>query len=115
MYVLIGRDRARPITDIPADTSAYVIGVLKEQNEYLREQLRREQEAHAEARRIVAGLVQRIPAIEAPTSEAPDERESPERGEEEPERGAPRPDTPGTQEGVQRRERSWWRRLWEGS
>src|SRR5215213_2241580 len=79
VYVLIDRDRARPTTDISADTSADMIGVLKEQNEYLREQLRREQEAHAEARRIVAGLVQRMPAIEAP----PDEREPPETVEQE--------------------------------
>jgi|SRR5215216_82104 len=105
VYVLIDRDRARPTTDISADTSADMIGVLKEQNEYLREQLRREQEAHAEARRIVAGLVQRMPAIEAP----PDEREPPETVEQEAERGQPRPGAAGTQEGVQRR--SWWRRI----
>jgi excisionase family DNA binding protein len=38
----------------------------------LREQLAAERQAHAEARRIIAGLVERIPAIEAPseTSEA---------------------------------------------
>jgi hypothetical protein len=40
---------------------------------YLREQLQAERQAHAEARRIIAGLVERIPAIEAPS----DERESP--------------------------------------
>jgi len=32
----------------------------------LREQLAAERQAHAEARRIIAGLVERIPAIEAP-------------------------------------------------
>jgi hypothetical protein len=71
----------------------------------LREQLHAERQAHAEARRIIAGLVERIPAIEAP----PGERESPETVEEEPERTAPRPATGGAQEGVQRR--SWWRRM----
>src|SRR4051794_1699399 len=36
----------------------------------LREQLSAERQAHAEARRIIAGLVERMPAIEAPRSEA---------------------------------------------
>src|SRR5215203_5913676 len=43
----------------------------------LEEQLRLEREAHAEARRIIAGLVERIPALEPP--------ESPGTIEEEPE------------------------------
>ena len=40
----------------------------------LREQLQAERQAHAEARRIIAGLVERIPALEAPTDapQAPD-------------------------------------------
>jgi len=42
----------------------------------LEEQLRLEREAHAEARRIIAGLVERVPALEAP-SEARDAREAP--------------------------------------
>ena len=100
VYVLIDRDRARPTTDISADTSADMIGVLKEQNEYLREQLRREQEAHAEARRIVAGLVQRIPAIEAPQT-----------AEESSEGAESRPAAADAQEGVQR---PWWRRMFGG-
>jgi hypothetical protein len=45
---------------------------LRDQVGYLREQLRREQDAHAEARRIIAALTQRIPETEAPApSEAP--------------------------------------------
>jgi hypothetical protein len=39
----------------------------------LREQLEAERQAHAEARRIIAGLVERIPAIEAPASPEPPE------------------------------------------
>ena len=34
----------------------------------LREQLEAERQAHAEARRIIAGLVERVPALEAPES-----------------------------------------------
>jgi len=71
----------------------------------LREQLAAERQAHAEARRIIAGLVERIPAIEAPS----DEREAPQEAEDAPERAERRPATRGTQEGVQRR--SWWRRI----
>ncbi len=58
----------------------------------LREQLAAERQAHAEARRIIAGLVERIPAIESPVSA------------EEPSEGAePRPGTGEAQE------RPWWR------
>jgi hypothetical protein len=55
---------------------------MREQVLYLREQLRREQDAHAEARRIIAALTQRIPEIEAPrVSESPEERsETPSHG-----------------------------------
>jgi hypothetical protein len=76
----------------------------------LREQLAAERQAHAEARRIIAGLVERIPAIEA-SSEA---RESPETVEEEPDRAESHSATGGTQEGVRR---PWWRRMfrWWGT
>jgi hypothetical protein len=48
---------------------------LRDQVGYLREQLRREQDAHAEARRIIAALTARIPEHEAPSEprEAPSE------------------------------------------
>jgi len=68
----------------------------------LREQLAAERQAHAEARRIIAGLVERIPpAIEA--------RESPVAAEEASEGAEPHSEAPGAQEGTQRR--SWWRRM----
>ena len=74
----------------------------------LREQLQAERQAHAEARRIIAGLVERIPAIEAP-QEAP---EAPQDADEQQGRSEPRPDAPGDQEGAQRR--PWWRRVFGG-
>jgi hypothetical protein len=43
-----------------------LISELRAHNGTLREQLEAERQAHAEARRIIAGLVERIPAIEAP-------------------------------------------------
>jgi len=65
----------------------------------LQEQLRLEREASAELRRIIAGLTQRIPAIEAG-----DERESPVRSTEAAEKGAASQEQ---QEPSQRR--TWWR------
>jgi excisionase family DNA binding protein len=73
----------------------------------LREQLEAERQAHAEARRLLAAALERIPAIQAP----PDERESPETAEEQQGRGEPHPATVGAQEGVQR---PWWRRVFGG-
>jgi hypothetical protein len=94
------------VADNMADTSAtlegdVLISELRAHNDTLREQLEAERQAHAEARRIIAGLVERIPAIEAP-SEA---RESPETATDEPQRGnIPRvPERPS--------ERPWWRKI----
>ena len=103
VYVLLGDDEARPGHDqdtdqggdqgttAPEDRTAELIATL-------REQLQAERQAHAEARRIIAGLVERIPALEAP-SEA---RESSETVEEEPERAEPQSATGEAQEGAQR-------------
>ena len=69
----------------------------------LREQLQAERQAHAEARRIIAGLVERIPAIEAP-------RESPVPVEEPSEGAEPHPSAEGAQEDAQGAQgRPWWR------
>jgi hypothetical protein len=109
VYVLLGDDEARPGHDqgtdqggdqgtaAPEDRTTELIATLQEQ-------LQAERQAHAEARRIIAGLERIPPQLEAP-SEA---RESPETVEEEPERAEPRPTTGGAQEGVQR---PWWRRI----
>ena len=73
----------------------------------LREQLHAERQAHAEARRLLAAALERIPAIEAPS----EERESPETVEEEPERAEPHSATIESQESVQG---PWWRRWFGG-
>jgi hypothetical protein len=101
--VLVGTDRAQPTnrpraTSQPTDPS----DDLREQVAYLREQLRREQEAHGEARRIIAGLVQRIPELEAPQEQPPETRESPETPSEGPEDASDRPAAPGPQTAPQR-------------
>ena len=113
-YVLLDESETRhaPGADTGADSgraleSDALISELRAHNATLREQLAAERQAHAEARRIIAGLVERIPAIEA-ASEA---RESPQTAEEEPQRAEPHPATGEAQEGAQRR--PWWRR-WLG-
>jgi len=72
---------------------------------YLREQLEAERQAHAEARRIIAGLVERIPAIEAPRENPPESPESPAPTH------TPNEAPEEAQEGVQR---PWWRRMFGG-
>ena len=91
----------------PSDDRSERIEDFREQVAYLREQLQAERQAHAEARRIIAGLVERIPAIEAP----PEPRESSEMAEDQQGRGQPHSDAPDAQEGVQR---PWWRRVFGG-
>lgn len=80
-----------------------LVQTLREYNAALERQLNAEREASAELRRIVAGLVQRIPELEAPS----EPRESPETATEE--EAEPRPG--GGQEGAQR---PWWRRMLGG-
>jgi hypothetical protein len=101
-----GRPRQDTVQDTgkPQSDSAALISEMRAHNATLQAQLEAERQAHAEARRIIAGLVERIPAIEAPS----EGREAPETVEEAPDRAEPRPDVPGAQEGVQR---PWWRKL----
>src|SRR5215210_1343576 len=52
---------------------------LEDQVEYLRRQLERRDEELREHRRLLAGLIERVPPqLEAPASEATEARESPE-------------------------------------
>jgi hypothetical protein len=90
---------------------------LRDQVGYLREQLRREQDAHAEARRIIAALTSRILEIEAPSEPrgAPENRGpsySPTEAREQPGRVEPQPSVEGAQEPAQ--PRSWWRMMFGG-
>ncbi len=108
--ILAGHDRQaaqeRPASR-PADRDV-LVDTLTAQVEYLRGQLDQERQAHTEARRIIGGLVERIPAIEAPQ----DATEAPQTADEQQVRGQPRPAAPGAQEGAQRR--PWWRRVFGG-
>ena len=108
VYVLLPADMSRDAErdadetpgGMPPPERDALTSELRAHNDTLREQLEAERQAHAEARRIIAGLVERIPAIEAP-----------ETAQEEPERAEPHSDVPGAQEGSQR---PWWRRVFGG-
>ena len=72
--------------------------------DHLREQLREEREGSAELRRIVAGLVQRVPELEPAKDSSSEPPESPVVSSGEPDKGTAPPEQ---QEPAQRR--SWWR------
>jgi hypothetical protein len=78
-----------------------LISELRAHNDTLRGQLEAERQAHAEARRIIAGLVERIPAIEA-SAETPEAYEAAEEASGRVE----------SQEGAQRR--PWWKKVFRG-
>jgi hypothetical protein len=81
-----------------------LVDQLRSENEYLREESRRKDH-------IIAGLVERIPELEAPS----EPREPPESAGETSDmaREEPRSNTEGPQEATSR-ERSWWRRMFGG-
>jgi hypothetical protein len=116
VYVLLpddmSRDAERDADDtpggIPPSDSDVLTSELRDRLRYVEGQLEAERQAHAEARRIIAGLVERIPAIEAPA----DTPEASETAEEQQGRSRPHSDAPGPQEGAQRRR--WWRRMFGG-
>lgn len=72
---------------------------LRDQMTALKQQLNTEQEANTELRRIIVGLVQRVPELE-PAQERPEAPEPPPES---------CPATGDAQEGTERV--SWWRRV----
>jgi hypothetical protein len=92
----------------PTGDRGELVEELRRQNEYLRGQLDAERQAHSEARRIIGGLVQRVPALEASTDpeHAPGGAESvvvsPGRG------GVPHERETTTET------RPWWRKVFGG-
>ena len=111
VYVILDADPTRSnedptnnqTTDPTTDQTA-LVEVLREQVDYLREQLDQEREANHENRRIIAGLVQRVPELDA----APQPRESSETLSEE--RGRADDDVAPEQE----KHRSWLYRFFFG-
>lgn len=122
VYVLVPRDNGRDNGDKTAydtrfndrfNASSETVGILKTQNEFLKDQLNQEREANRENRRIIAALTQRIPELPTATSQAPHEtRDGPETAAGGPEGAEPRPATGGAREGTERRSSRW--RRWFG-
>ncbi len=125
-------DDAETLQDTPQDTTRqHRPDHTAELIATLREQLQAERQAHAEARRIIAGLVERIPAIEAPRGE----ESSPSEATPQPGRVGPQPAVEGTRGEESHEmhmpevhggplphdrrsqtpsERPWWRRMFGG-
>ena len=78
---------------------------LRDRIGFLERQLENEQRAHAELRRLFAGALDRIPAIEEASS---DERGSPVSASEE------QDGTQASQAPPESEKRSWWRRMFGG-
>jgi hypothetical protein len=103
VYLATGADT---VADVSSPSSATgerdaLISELRAHNGTLREQLEAERQAHAEARRLLAATLERIP----PQLEA---RESPQTAEEEAERVRARSATEGPHAETSR---PWWRRM----
>jgi excisionase family DNA binding protein len=94
-------DEPEPQREVEA--SRELVDTLKEQVEDLRARLDRETEANRENRRIIAGLLERVPALESGSSEPRDPSVPAEEGEP----GAtPTEPRPGPQAPASR---PWWR------
>jgi predicted ArsR family transcriptional regulator len=114
VYVLIGRaaedrttdDRSRATAERSNDRTE-LVDALREQISDLRGQLAEANAANRENRRIIAGLTQRIPELEAAGPSEP--TEASQTAGEGPDRAEPRLATGAPQEGAQRR--PWWRRM----
>jgi hypothetical protein len=111
VYVILDTDRTQRVgnvsVNVSGDRTDELLEALRGQVHDLRDQLQAERQGHAEARRLLAAALERIPAIEAPaeTPEAPETVEEPERA------AGPRSAGRGAQEGAQR---PWWRRMFGG-
>jgi hypothetical protein len=104
VYLDIGPDAGGPQPEPDALTSE-----LRDRLHYVEQQLDAERQAHAEARRIIAGLVERIPALEAPADSAPNAPGSPKATDQQQGRG----EAPQQPEAAS--SRPWWRRIFGGS
>jgi hypothetical protein len=82
---------------------------------FLEEQLRLERDAHGEARRIIAGLVQRVPELEAPQDPPPATPDAPRartNAAAPPDGGDVPPEQKRAQAGAQ--PWPWWQRVFGG-
>ncbi len=90
---------------------AALVESLQDQVTYLRSQLDAERKANDENRRLLAGLIERMPALEAGTEPSPSQAS--EAGAQEPAEAAPMPAPAQADTGAQDASRRvpWWRRM----
>jgi hypothetical protein len=116
VFVLIGRDMVRDTAEQSADTprstadtpsdippeesTGKIVDAKDETISVLKDQLEAEREANRENRRIIAGLVQRVPELEA----SPEPRESPETA-------SPKMEGVEVPLAQEKPVSSWWRKL----
>jgi hypothetical protein len=97
VYVILDTDRTQRVGDmsgnVSGDRTDELLEALRGQVHDLRDQLQAERQGHAEARRLLAAALERIPAIEAPQEPS----EASKTVEEQQDRGQPHPDAPGVQ------------------
>jgi hypothetical protein len=108
VFVLLAADQARPGHDQGTDQAAGQAALteeLRDRLRYVEGQLAAEQQAHAEARRLLAAALERIPAIEAPPDSPPEARQAPEPGEGQ----ADSSEAPQQPQAAP--QRPWWRRI----
>ncbi len=118
VFVVPDRHTVPPGDPDPAEAappSRELVEEMRGRIEDLREQLAAEREAHREARRIIAGLVQRVPELEAARQEPREsslsaEEEAPTSTPQEEDRGAPERGSERPQSEAPRRS-PWWRRI----
>ncbi len=108
VYVYLNDDSSKTKHRLDGEPTA-LISAKDETIAVLREQLEAERAAHAEARRIIAGLVSRVPELSAPASADPTAAET---GESPGPTRTPNDAHGGPQAAAQRR--SWWSRVFGG-
>lgn len=114
VYVYLGTSETQPGQspgEVPDSVTQRLLAAREDEIVHLREQLTAEREANRENRRIIAGLLERIPELEAPQSHS-EATEGGERGMGAEEAAwASQEPTEATPEPAPRR--PWWKRVWE--
>jgi hypothetical protein len=111
VYVFVSdqdTDQDTPEPQGQVEASRELVNTLKEQVEDLRARLDRETEANRENRRIIAGLIERVPELESGPQEP---REPSPPAQEEEQDSTPTEPRPAPETGA---ERPWWRRIFGG-
>jgi len=105
VYLDLYQDTSHPESQVDHDP---LVEELRDRVRFMERQLEAERDAHREARRIIAGLVQRLPELEAPREETTHASES---AGDDASNTTPAPGGTRASEGSQR---PWWKRVFGG-